>query len=160
MKDIPLIEKIDDVLYALSNATYPITENNIFKLLYEKSVEITHRELEAMLAKLVKDGYIVQFTLPLGTDITYQITFDGMMIAYEGGYESLVWLKNKNVRLEKNQIEMQKTQTEMMTKQLDIMSEQTQIQKSVKALTKWIAIATIIAAIYYSVELLKIILKL
>lgn len=168
MKNIPLINQIDDVLYFFEQHQHEeLTRNNISKLVAENRLNVSEELLTSILGKLIKDGYVVRndrVWQALGKAIaetTYNISFDGLIFNYEGGYKSLLFQKDRNYQLEKNQREMLKTQTEMvqeqariMGEQMKIMDKQTSIQNSVKWLTVSIAIGTIIAGIYYIQQML------
>ena len=151
---ITVTENIDKLLKVLLGQQLSLSKNEISNKL-KTEINIQESELNTILAKAIKDEYIHEFRHGSMISHTYKLTFDGILFINEGGYTSQASSRRLNQELEKNQRDLQKTQTEMITAQAKIMERQTQIQQSVKTLTVWIAIGTVIAAIYYIFELVN-----
>jgi hypothetical protein len=139
------ISELDDILNFLSSrkAVPFLNDAQILEFLSkENKLKIEHQYLLKILAKLVKDGYVdaedryhgpgeVMFA---HTERIYWINWDGIYFLQTGGYEKDIQRKNEAVEISH---EVQKTQLKLTV------------------LTRWIAAATITAAIYYILEFIK-----
>ena len=132
-----------------------------------KDRTIGETEFKEVLEKLAEDGYLRKDEYPYGHEWrkdSYYTTFKGRWFIKFGGYvlehEEKEHSRKRQASLEEHQIVLQKTQTkttelqmEILKKQTDSMIEQTLIQSSMRNLNYWIALGTIIAAIYYFTEM-------
>ena len=115
--------------------------------------EIDNPTLHSALLKLVKDGYVNQkskngtdqlFNSPRTYDY-YTISFEGLVFIDCGGYENQI-RKNQSIESLKNE----------MTEQQNAFEEkQVRFQGQIAFLTWIIALGTLIAAVYYFLEILK-----
>jgi hypothetical protein len=99
-------------------------------------------ELTMILNKLVKDDCVARETITnaksLEKSIDYRITFEGLLFYQQGGYEQeLIRHRAENTRLD------------------NIESSQRQFRRTQNVLLTLVAVGTLVAALYYSVELLN-----
>ena len=134
------IQKLDIVLAAISNEPAFRTALHTMVLVLEKGIELN--ELKLILDKLEVDrfathDYVEGQKSITGTKMpTYKITFEGLYFSKSGGYyQKSLNDTSENIRL----------------KSLEV-SRQSQ-GRALNWLTFWIALGTIIAAIYYLTEL-------
>lgn len=114
---------------------------------------IDNRTLHSALLKLVKDGYVNQesekttdqiFNTPR-TDHYYRISFEGLVFIKNGGYEN----HYAKIQMKENELS-------------DLKSQQSRHSTALVRLNRWlviltwvIAIGTLVAGIYYLIEILK-----
>lgn len=144
------IEKLDLLLQFFIESPHSkphINDENILKYL-EKGIVQDAAELLKLLNKLIKDEYLVVELRQINGGSYplkhYSLTFEGdYFIRYDGGYLGKIRKEAEN------------------TKQLDqFRSTQSDQAAKLNKLTSWIAWGTIIAAFYYSIELIKTILSI
>lgn len=113
---------------------------------------IDNRTLHSALLKLVKYGYVNQesekttdrlFNTPR-TDHYYRISFEGLVFIKNGGYEN-EFHKSQSIESLKN---------EMIQRQNDLEEKQSRNQTQLVVLTWVIALGTLIAGVYYFLEIL------
>jgi hypothetical protein len=136
------LEILDAILTYLKD-----TEYNTFQFIKSdiknKSAflkEIDDKTLRSALLKLVKDDYVHKDFQKIGTlsgDL-YEISFEGLSFISEGGYVS---------RMERNQTQDKKLN--------DIAILQSSQQKWILRLTWVVGLATLVAGVYYLIEILK-----
>jgi hypothetical protein len=102
--------------------------------------EIDDKTLYSALLKLVKDDYVYEDFQKIGTlsGNLYNISFEGLSFIAEGGYVS---------RKERNQAQDKKLK--------DIVIVQSFQQKWIHRLTWIIGLGTLVAGVYYLIEILK-----
>ena len=114
---------------------------------------IDNRTLHSALLKLVKDGYVNQesekttdriFNTPR-TDYYYRISFEGLVFIKNGGY---------HYQYQKNQT-LENLKNEMTERQNALELKQSRVQGQIAFLTWIIALGTLIAGVYYLIEILK-----
>jgi len=147
MQQISPITKLDIVLAYMSNKQPPNHET-IQKI--SKIINIELNELQLILNKLIKDGYVdfkdealhdtisAQFTGRAEIKRTYIISFEGLFFFQNhGGYKKQTENNlSQQVRLEKLETQQRKNNEKLTT------------------LTFWIALASGVAAVYYIIEIL------
>ena len=150
------IKILDELLKHLTE-----TEHTEFGRIRNETIEkseflkdIGNSTLHSALLKLVKDGYVNQtskhstdqlFNTPR-TDHYYKISFEGLVFIDSGGYENQ---NRENQRIEN-------WNNEMTERQNALESKQSRNQGQLVVLTWIIAIGTLIAGVYYFLEILKI----
>ncbi|MGO4921620.1 hypothetical protein [Maribacter spongiicola] len=149
------IKILDELLIFLSKTNenqFPYIKNELEKESdFLKNIE--NSLLHAALLKLVKDGYVneesEEYTDPLfktpKINYFYKISFEGLVFMNHGGYENLI---RKNQTLENLRNEMTERQNALEEKQV-------RFQGQIVFLTWAIALGTLIAAVYYFLEILK-----
>ena len=115
---------------------------------------IGNSTLHSALLKLVKDGYVNQesehttdqiFNKPR-TNHYYKISFEGLVFIDCGGYENQI-RENQKIETSRN---------EMIERQNALEEKQGRNQTQLVVLTWLIALGTLIAGVYYFLEILKI----
>jgi len=125
------IQKIDLVLKTIKNSDERLAEFQLYRLHVEH--DINEIEMKAILNRLTADGYILRSANNF-YDEGFIASFDGMLFA---GYENDSKAKqDQNLRLK------------------HIEENQMQQAMSMTTLTTWIAIATVVAGIYYVTQLI------
>lgn len=161
MFENPLLKQIDEVLVFISNKEGGILEHELFNHFCSDD-KITNEFLKLIIGKLIKDRYVEDAHLAWGDDFWagYKITFEGKIFAAQYGYSAIEWGKMRTMQdawtaqsYTAMQINLLETQTESMKAQVKLMEQQTKLQTSVRSLTTWITIGTIIAAVYYAMEI-------
>lgn len=150
------IKILDELLKYLAETEYNqwtgIRNDTIKKSDFLK--DIGNSTLHSALLKLVKDGYVNQdsknstdqiFKTPR-TDYYYKISFEGLVFIGCGGYEN---------QIRKNQT-LENLKNEMTERQNTLESKQVRFQGQIAFLTWVIALGTLIAGVYYFLEILKI----
>lgn len=144
-EEIKQLERIDEVFNLICKNTFGITGDDIiFYLknnnLYYKNLHYFH--VNDIIEKLEEDGYVKSFQVKAKdvhsgedkTDWMFKASLQGKNFYARGGYlgefERHVLSENRKNQLEKSQVQ-------------------------IANLTKWIALGTIIAAIYYTIEILN-----
>jgi hypothetical protein len=139
-----LLKKLDTVLKCLEkhHSERHHTLISIQEILNKENPEIKWGETLFILNKLNKDGYVdtkeIKIPNTESTEIYYNINFEGRIFNEQNGYVGQNDEKNKFTA---------------------IASAQRQANSRMITLTRWIAIATCIAAVYYFLEILKYILS-
>jgi len=143
-KQNPLV-KLDVVLMFLSIQTYMQTMDEIHRGVYDY-IESDDNEISLILGKLEKDNFIIKQVLPTHDvrsakmiDIYhFAITFDGKFFLKQIGY-NLQAINNasENTRLERLETELKEN------------------RRWTLYLTILIAVGTLVAAIYYGIEIYK-----
>lgn len=149
------IKILDELLKHLTE-----TEHTEFGRIRNETIEksgflkdIGNSTLHSALLKLVKDGYVNQesenttdrlFNTPR-TDHYYKISFEGLVFIDCGGYENQI---RENQTLENLKSEMTERQNALELKQV-------RFQGQIAFLTWVIALGTLIAGVYYFLEILK-----
>ena len=107
---------------------------------------------KSALLKLVKDGYVIEYSETITdrifggekTNYSYDISFEGIFFIKNGGYE------NEYRKNQKEQIEY----SELKKKQYLLEEKQVSNQFQIVVLTWIIALGTLIAGLYYVLEIL------
>jgi len=158
-KELTPIEKLDLILGLLSSSTkYQISDNvPIAKLDENEILEfikndtgnpiiLTSHELSLILEKLVKDEFVKKEKIFRNTDPTYYyyyVSFEGAVFNERGGYKQDII----NHHSEKNRVET-------------LASYQHEQADTLNTLTRRILYVTVIAALYYLIEICKWLWKL
>jgi hypothetical protein len=126
------VQKLDKVLKIL-NINQRMT---IAEISAQPIINLTADDIILILQKLVKDNYVKRYqpgkyASPF-TETTYKITFEGNVFIEQGGYVNEAEAK----ALEKTRIE-------------SLAAYQLEQSDTLNRLTKWIALASCIAAVYY-----------
>lgn len=144
------LEKLDFVLQSFPNSSHftnGATHREILTLLNKKKAfddptQIADDELNIILMKLIKDGFVNsekklprKIEGPLITEKHYSITFEGVIFAKEGAYANALSQKNRLLEIESGNREN---------------------ARHTLYLTLTIAFGTLAAAIYYLIEILKL----
>lgn len=133
-------ETLDGVNEALYTGNKDIPTGSIYSEVSSK------KELAEIVKRLVKDKYLDETILG-----TYELNLDGRLFYEDGGCANKAAKESeskvKAELLEKNQRELQNNQNAMAAAQVKMMMIQTRIQGSVRALTIWIAVGSIAAAV-------------
>ncbi len=139
-------EKLDIVLGVFDKKIMPISFDEIAN---ETKSNLNLKDLtllNAILNKLIKDYYVESISInnininthKESNEHKYRITFEGKMFIFDGGYA--VDYENRN----SHQIEINR-----------IKNLQINLQQKLNLLTFWVTIGTLIAAVYYAIEVLK-----
>ncbi len=135
-----LLEKLDTVLKCLEKHHSEKHHNliSIQEILDKEQPEVKWGETLFILKKLAKDGYIDtrEISIPdsASTEIYYNINFEGRILNEENGYVA----KNNSLQA-----------ISSLQKRQSILNEK------LYRLTIWVAVGTVIAAIYYGIEIIK-----
>jgi len=148
-KRIIAIRKLDNVLKILSDSTEAEIQNNVpiaildvFEIseFYKNAhkTELKNHEFNLIIDKLLKDDYIFKEQIDKSQPPRFGINYIGYIFNSEGGYEQkMINDDDENTRMDK------------------IEENQKFHRRALTWLTSLVAVGTLIAAIYYSVELLK-----
>lgn len=141
-------EKLDMILRVLlrnlpTYITQKEVEGKISKRILDDHMWL---EIHLILNKLIEDGYCKKYLIPIVNINTnesvntehFEITFKGKIFIQEGGYVG------NFQRLESQKIQADEYRTHQM-----------HLQTKLNRLTCWIAVGTVVAAIYYTIEILK-----
>ena len=152
-------EQLDSVLFLIGdqkNYNGGIRKGEIIEELKGKNIEFKDEVLVAILVKLGKDDLIRAIPTQMGVppvaiDYCYRLTFEGIVFKENRGYQGKFLAEEaeriKVELLRTNQIEIQKAE-------IALAQMQTKIQISIRNLTCLVAFGTIVAAVYYAVQLL------
>ncbi|WP_129021313.1 hypothetical protein [Edaphocola flava] len=139
------LQKLDFVLdYFKKKKEFSATYNYSLIETYVKrtpEMNITTLILKEILEKLVSDGYLTKTEKPTGLSY-YNISFKGLVFE---GYVLVYTLSQKEIQ-RVNMLEQE---------QRALAYSQNQVAEKTKNLTVWVAIGTIIAAVYYLLEIWK-----
>lgn len=139
------LQKLDFVLnYFKNKKEFSATYNYSLIEMYVKrtpEMNITILMLKEILEKLVSDGYLTKTEKSTGLT-SYNISFKGLV--FEGYVSSYIASQKEKIRV--NMLEEE---------QRALAYSQKEISQKMNNLTLWVAIGTIIAAIYYLLEIWK-----
>lgn len=152
MPELSAIEQLDGILkWLVENAKqFWEIENIVNQPSYNHLRQsIDNQLLHLILERLVKDGKASvdeserEITYSYADSKMqkiwlYKVSFDGLVFYKQGGYARLLQLENDKLITLQQEREYQERQT-----------------KALKSLQLWIVIATVVAGLYYLVELLK-----
>lgn len=144
------IANLDLVLnYLGDNVSYKRFEE-IQKGIIDKEVDET--TLLLVLEKLINDGYVLKEVTAMGNAMIgnysmtyYKISFNGKVFSEEGGYK-------KQQEIISQQLKLQEQETANLASER---KHQEALTEALKRYQFWIVLATVVAGIYYLVELLK-----
>jgi hypothetical protein len=150
-------QKLDNVLALLSKDGNPC-----FEALESIATGMTRQdkyETYLILNKLIKDGY-VEFSDHIRNDTTKEM--NGPVRKYIISFEGLDFLLNRGGYQELERIRVKSDQTHdlLLSHEESIKADQIKRDESLKKLTRWIAVGTIIAGIYYLLETVRLIFPL
>lgn len=138
-----LLKILDDVLEQISNTKGVHTLLSVQVIVTND--EVNMETVENCIDKLIEDGYVFEDTY---TDYmseakpktfpVFKVSFSGQFFLSRGGYQS-EFLRENSERIRMFAIETQQMEN----------------NQQIVLLTKWIAGGTIMAAIYYLIEILK-----
>lgn len=132
------LQKLDKVLKILNDYHLEKINPNIAELLLKADDQITLSDSYLVLNKLIADKYTIAIhdesvnAIAMDKEVTYKITFDGLVFIEQGGYQ-----------IEQELISSERTRIEST---IIFQREQTLY---LNRLTFWIAVASCIAAVYY-----------
>lgn len=153
MEENPIAE-IDAVLEVFCDS-WSYGEDSIYKTLKTNNKDFDFRKMRQIFVKLESDGFIMIDTA--NTVVAYEVTFEGRLFWQQGGYKGQLnrerRLETQNRRMAKYQKQLQATSLQYEAAKTSDSFAQTQLQRRVATLTGWIAVGTVIAGIYYIVQL-------
>jgi hypothetical protein len=149
------LEVLDAILYYLSNNRIIVEIDTIEQYIdknYENlKDEILISKLQNALDKLVEEKYIVITKLPIEDTIKksefegYYITWEGDFFIQQGGFVGKLLKENsEKERIKELEINQETTNKTMLS-----------LNNSLGIMTKWIMIATLVAGVYYALEILN-----
>ena len=97
----PLIQSLDILLQILVENNNGLPRNELLGKYVLKTMGESERfstDIDTIIAKLTRDGYIEYMTLTARFEgsMGYKITFDGLLFSYNGGYYGAWWEKNRD----------------------------------------------------------------
>ncbi|MBA0883599.1 hypothetical protein [Flavobacterium undicola] len=148
MIDNTELKILDEILKTLSISDsvkwFEIMNETLDRCEFLKDVD--HFTFQVALLKLVKDDYVIETNKDIDNPkkTHYNISFEGLFFIKNGGYE--------NQNLKSHQVEMEVVEMKKMQSLLEAKNASLQVQLVV--LTYLIAFGTLVAAIYYLLEVL------
>lgn len=151
MENIKILDELLKYLEITDFRTFAEMRNDANKK-SEFLKDIDNFIFKSALLKLVKDGYVIEYSETITdrifggekTNYSYDISFEGIFFIKNGGYEN---------EYQKNQIQ-QIEYSDLQKKQSDLELKQLKIQSQLVLLTLIVALGTLIAGLYYILEIL------